>query len=75
MIACMGGWCAVRDRCAHYHARSGTPVERLCARGDESPKPARPGPKFDAVLAGATAEPQARWERISLKREEATDGV
>ena len=32
--SCMGGWCAVRENCRHYHAlwRDGRdrPVERLC---------------------------------------------
>ncbi len=40
---CMGGWCAKRGYCPHYHsAASGThpePSERLCAPGaDGTPK-------------------------------------
>lgn len=33
--SCMGGWCAKRDRCPHFHAATPwrTPVERLCAPG------------------------------------------
>lgn len=31
---CMGGWCAVRTSCRHYHATAnGTPAERLCPAG------------------------------------------
>lgn len=29
--ACMGGWCALRDRCPHFHADDRSePAERLC---------------------------------------------
>jgi hypothetical protein len=29
--ACMGGWCAVRDRCTYYQAQDRRyPIERLC---------------------------------------------
>lgn len=29
--SCMGGWCAKRDHCPHYHAISRVqPAERLC---------------------------------------------
>lgn len=29
--ACMGGWCAVRENCKHYHASTwAKPIERLC---------------------------------------------
>lgn len=30
--SCMGGWCAVRDRCGHYRPgdRMAEPVERMC---------------------------------------------
>ena len=36
---CMGGWCVMRGRCAHYHAKANgqPPVERLCDKGDEQP--------------------------------------
>lgn len=34
MTACMGGWCVVRDKCAHHqHANQFTVVERLCEPG------------------------------------------
>ncbi len=34
MIACMGGWCARRDKCPHYHsAETRNPAERLCPPG------------------------------------------
>jgi hypothetical protein len=31
-LSCMGGWCALRDHCRHYHAGSegSRPAERLC---------------------------------------------
>jgi hypothetical protein len=33
LIPCMGGFCEVRMRCAHYHVVSkATPSERLCSR-------------------------------------------
>lgn len=32
--ACMGGWCAVRDRCKHHQAENRSkPTERLCEPG------------------------------------------
>lgn len=36
--ACMGGWCAIREKCSYYHAEprerfSGAPFERLCEPG------------------------------------------
>lgn len=34
-IACMGGFCPERNRCAHHHNTSGSPVvERLCEAGE-----------------------------------------
>lgn len=34
--ACMGGWCAKRGHCQHYHADDRRePVERLCAPGHD----------------------------------------
>lgn len=34
--ACMGGWCAQRDKCPHYHAvNRGAPHERLCISGQD----------------------------------------
>lgn len=39
--ACMGGWCAQRDHCAHHIAPVQRVVvsERLCERGREQPEP------------------------------------
>ena len=32
--ACMGGWCAKRDHCPHFHAADRRqPAERLCVPG------------------------------------------
>lgn len=34
--ACMGGWCALRDHCPHYHVDSRRqPSERLCLPGQD----------------------------------------
>ena len=35
--ACMGGWCAIRDRCENHHVDAGlvTPAERLCIPGQD----------------------------------------
>lgn len=39
MIACMGGWCCSRDRCANYYAPMNNHfVERLCGEVEE-PEP------------------------------------
>lgn len=35
MIACMGGWCCSRDRCANYYAESKLMSERLCGEKEE----------------------------------------
>ena len=35
MIACMGGWCASRDKCQHYYVHSKIIVERLCGKLEE----------------------------------------
>lgn len=59
----MGGWCTRRDQCVDYHRRGDVVSERLCERGKEDPSPMR-DMRFDAWLAGATAEQQARWERL-----------
>ncbi len=38
--ACMGGWCAQRDHCAHHVTDDRRyVVERLCERGAERPQP------------------------------------
>lgn len=54
---CMGGWCAKRNRCQHYHAESSRePAERLCEPGDDG------GAVMlqRAVPAGAWERPHAR---------------
>lgn len=35
LVPCMGGWCRMRDECAHYRLASAwlRPVERLCSPG------------------------------------------
>ncbi len=39
MIACMGGFCQSRTKCAHYYAQSNSePCERLCGTIEE-PEP------------------------------------
>jgi len=40
LVPCMGGWCAQRERCAHYHAAAPMkPAERLCPKDEEQPEP------------------------------------
>ena len=29
-VACMGGWCMMRESCAYYHVESNVILERLC---------------------------------------------
>jgi hypothetical protein len=70
IVACMGGFCPVRDRCAHYHAVSRTVSERLCERGREEPEPIPATERrFDAWIAGMTAEQAERFRRQQLQRE------
>ena len=41
---CMGGWCRLRDRCAHYAAELTPglePSERLCEPGHDEPLPVK----------------------------------
>lgn len=39
VIACMGGWCARREDCDHFHAKNtAKPVERLCPHGEDDPE-------------------------------------
>lgn len=38
MIACMGGWCRQREKCAHYTAPSRVISERLCDKAKEEPE-------------------------------------
>ncbi len=35
--SCLGGWCALRDHCPHYHATTAShdPSERLCYPGED----------------------------------------
>ena len=34
--SCMGGWCAIRERCGHYRPgdRMAEPIERMCNTHD-----------------------------------------
>lgn len=52
IVACMGGWCRQRERCAHHHSASRVISERLCERGFDDPEPMRP-------RLARTDEPQA----------------
>ena len=62
MIHCMGGWCQVRDKCAHHVEAPRTTVsERLCEKGNEQPEPLRKS-RFAAWIAGATEEKVKQWE-------------
>lgn len=41
--ACMGGWCAKRDHCPHFHATDRRqPAERLCVPGSDGVGVKRP---------------------------------
>ena len=43
-VACMGGMCAKRGACPHYHAEDRSePVERLCTRGKDGDSVQRQG--------------------------------
>ena len=33
MTACMGGWCAKREKCPHYDEKAPPVAERLCLKG------------------------------------------
>ena len=36
IVACLGGWCALREHCPHYHAEDRSfPSERLCRPGSD----------------------------------------
>ena len=38
MIACMGGWCRSREKCADYHLTAASRIEdRRCPPGQELP--------------------------------------
>jgi hypothetical protein len=55
--ACMGGWCARRDHCPHFHAEDRRqPAERLCERGhDGMPATLQHEPTTDTATTGAPA--------------------
>lgn len=54
-LACMGGWCALRDHCCHYHAPiRHQPSERLCV-------PDRDG--FSDIAPVRITLPQRAWAR------------
>lgn len=37
-VACMGGWCKQRDKCARYYTKAPThTAERLCPTGHDNP--------------------------------------
>lgn len=56
-IPCMGGWCALRDHCQHYHSRvvRSEPSERLC----------RPGQDGNSDIHQVHVTPSARVVRIA----------
>lgn len=62
VVSCMGGWCRVRESCAHYHARSESPAERLCGPGKDEPVRMVDEVRFAAWIAGATAERVEKWK-------------
>jgi hypothetical protein len=39
IVACLGGWCQQREKCAHYWSPSRTMVERLCEKSNDEPTP------------------------------------
>lgn len=45
VIACMGGWCRHREKCAHYHSASRVITERLCPPDHDEPEPLKPPPQ------------------------------
>lgn len=50
--ACMGGWCALRDRCPHFHADDrGDPAERLCPPKKDGAVPEFVNPEAAQSLA------------------------
>lgn len=54
--ACMGGWCAKRDHCPHFHAENRRqPAERLCVPGADGV-----GIEFPIVIR----TPAGAWERV-----------
>ena len=59
---CMGGWCILRDHCAHYHSgrRVQQPSERLCI----------PGRDGHSDLADVRVTAQNRVVRIATPADE-----
>lgn len=53
-MACMGGWCRIRERCPHYGIESDEPAERLC-------KPGRDGEASDFPVQ--ITFPAGEWVR------------
>jgi hypothetical protein len=57
--ACMGGWCAKRGHCQHFHARDRSePSERLCVPGAD-------GVGMDRPIV--IRMPAGSWEPIAHK--------
>lgn len=53
--ACMGGWCALRDHCNHYHAdHRSEPSERLCVPGHDG---------FSDITPVRITRPRKDWDR------------
>jgi len=54
--SCMGGWCGMRDHCAHYHSEyRGQPAERLCYSGEDG---------HSDVVAVHIRRPAGTWEQV-----------
>ena len=69
--ACMGGWCKMRDKCRHFHARNSTEIaERLCLPGQDGVSDV-----FNVVTWLSSGE----WNRTQgaelLRRADAFDGL
>lgn len=63
MTACMGGFCAIRERCENYHATDRRwPVERLCERGQDGKVSAWRALSAPVLAKGGeVANPQNPW--------------
>lgn len=58
--ACMGGWCALRDRCPHHNeADRSNPAERLCLPGQDGVRESITGQGALVVLRMALARHRA----------------
>lgn len=56
VLACLGGWCHVRDYCPHYHAKDRrAPNERLCLPGQDG---------VSDVVPIRLHRPAGTWERL-----------